>query len=100
MAKALFEVRCPCCLAMLKIDPETGAVISHKTPEKPAVIEDLDSAVARLKGAAQHREELFRKSFEAEKSHGKVLEKKFEELLRQAKENPDLAPPKRDIDLD
>jgi len=32
--------------------------------------------------------------------HGRVLEKKFDELLRQAKENPDYTPPKRDIDLD
>ena len=32
--------------------------------------------------------------------HGKVLSAKFDELLKQAKENPDLPPPKRDIDLD
>jgi hypothetical protein len=29
-----------------------------------------------------------------------VLEKKFDELLKQAKENPDAPPPMRDIDLD
>jgi len=29
-----------------------------------------------------------------------VLEKKFYELFKRAKENPDLTPPKRDIDLD
>jgi hypothetical protein len=29
-----------------------------------------------------------------------VLEKKFDELFKRAKENPDQAPPKRDIDLD
>jgi hypothetical protein len=33
-------------------------------------------------------------------SHGKVLEKKFDELFKRAKENPNEPPPKRDIDLD
>jgi hypothetical protein len=84
---------------MLKIDPETRVVISHKVPEKPRPIEDLAAEVARLKGAAGRRDEAFQKSFEAEKMHGKVLEKKFDELFKQAKENPDKIPPKRDIDL-
>jgi len=99
MAK-LFEVACPCCQATLKIDPETLAVISHQVPEKPPAIEDLAAAVAKLKGEAGRRDEVFRKSVETERMHGKVLEKKFDELLKQAKENPDLTPPKRDIDLD
>ena len=96
----LFEVECPCCQARLKIDPETRAVISHQVPEKPPAIEDLAAAVAKLKGEAGRRDEVFRKQVETEKLHGKVLEKKFDELLKQAKENPDLTPPKRDIDLD
>jgi hypothetical protein len=100
MAKGLFEVECPCCNAVLKIDPETRAVIAHTVPEKPPAIEDLAAAVAKLKGESGRRDEVFRKQFEAEKSHGKVLEKKFDELLKQAKEKPDLTPPKRDIDLD
>jgi hypothetical protein len=100
MAKAMFEVACPCCQAILKIDPETRAVIAHTVPVKPPAIEDLAAEVAKLKGAGARREELFQKQFEAEKAHGKVLEKKFDELFKRAKENPDLTPPKRDIDLD
>src|SRR5262249_21250115 len=99
MRKTLFEVECPCCQATLKIDPETGAVISHFVPEKPKPIEDLAAEVAKLKGAAGRREETFKKQFEAERNHGKVLEKKFDELFKQAKENPDTTPLKRDIDL-
>ena len=49
---------------------------------------------------AARREELFQKQFAAEKSHGKVLEKKFDELFKRAKESPDVPPPMRDIDLD
>src|SRR5256885_12779660 len=99
MAKGMFDVECPCCQATLKIDPETRAVIAHSAKEKPKPIEDLAAEVAKLKGAGARREEIFQKQFEAEKSHGKVLEKKFDELFKRAKENPDLEPPKRDIDL-
>ncbi|HVN05001.1 MAG TPA: hypothetical protein VMT86_11320 [Bryobacteraceae bacterium] len=100
MSQALFEIECPCCNTRLKVDPETRAVISHTVPEKPPAIEDLAAAVAKLKGEAGRRDEVFRKQVEAEKSHGKVLSKKFDELLKQARENPDVTPPRRDIDLD
>ncbi|MBZ5580431.1 MAG: hypothetical protein LAP40_28085 [Acidobacteriia bacterium] len=100
MAQGMFEVACPCCEAILKIDPETRTVIAHTVPVRPPPIEDLAAEVAKLKGAGARREEIFQKQFEAEKQHGKVLEKKFDELFKRAKENPDLTPPKRDIDLD
>ncbi len=96
----LFEVQCPCCDATLKIDPATQAVISHKEKEKPKPIEDIAAAVQKLKVEAARREEAFQKSFAAEKSHAAVLSKKFDELLKQAKENPDTGPRKKDIDLD
>ncbi len=101
MATGLFEVQCPCCEARLKIDPETQAVISHKIPEKKPLIEDLASAVLKLKGESGRREELFQKSMAAEKQHGKVLERKFEELFKQVQDDPDKGKkPIRDFDLD
>jgi hypothetical protein len=96
----MFDVECPCCHAVLKIDPETRAVIAHTVPVKPMPISDLAAEVAKLKGEGARREEVFQKQFEAEKSHGKVLEKKFEELFKRAKETPDTGKPMRDIDLD
>jgi len=96
----MFEVECPCCQAVLKIDPETRAVIAHTVPVKPMPISDLAAEVAKLKGEGARREEVFQKQFEAEKSHGKVLEKKFDELFKRAKESPDQGRPMRDIDLD
>src|SRR5215468_12076270 len=99
MAQGMFDVPCPCCKAILKIDSETRSVIAHTVPEKPPAIEDLAAEVAKLKGAGARREELFQKNFEAEKMHGKVLEKKFDELFKRAKEDPDTVPRKRDIDL-
>ena len=95
----MFDVVCPCCDAILKIDPETRAIIAHTVPAKPLPIDDLAAEVAKLKGAGDRREQLFQKQFEAEKSHGKVLEKKFDELFKRAKEDPDTKPRTRDIDL-
>ncbi len=98
--KAIFDLECPCCHATLKVDPQTRAVLSHKEKEKPRAIEDLAAAAQRLKAEADRREEAFRKSFEQQKSHHDVLNRKFDELLKQARENPDAPPPIRDIDLD
>jgi hypothetical protein len=100
MASEVFELECPCCKALLKVDAETQAVISHHVPEKPPLIEDLGLAVQKLKGEEQRRDQVFRKQVEAEKAHGKILEKKFEELLKQAKTEPVGKPGIRDIDLD
>jgi hypothetical protein len=100
MAKGMFDVECPCCQAILKVDPETCAVIAHTVPERPRPIEDLAAEVAKLKGEGARRDEVFRKQFEAEKTHGKVLEKKFDELFKRVKESPNEPPRKRDIDLD
>ena len=99
MARELFEVDCPCCQAVLKIDSELRVVISHAEAVKKPVIEDLAAEVAKLKGAAGKREEAFQKSFAAEKNQGQVLNRKFDELLKQAKEDPDFGKRQRDIDL-
>src|ERR1022692_4026786 len=98
MAKAMFDVVCPCCDAILKIDPEKRAIIAHTVPVKPPPIEDLAAEVAKLKGAGERREQLFQKQFEAEKAHGKVLEKKFDELFNLSMEGRDPKSPTRPID--
>jgi len=102
MAKkaALITVSCPCCQAELHIDPVTGAVIRHKEQVKPPSVADFETAVQRMKGEEGRREDVFRKSVEAHKSHHDVLSKKFDEMLKVARENPDEPPPKRDIDFD
>ena len=98
-SSALISVSCPCCEATLKIDPETRAVIDYEVKEKPPAIEDLSVAVAKLKGESARREEVFQKNLEEQKTHQKVLEKKFDELFKKAKESP-VERPMKDIDLD
>ncbi|MBV8073135.1 MAG: hypothetical protein JO270_24765 [Acidobacteriaceae bacterium] len=99
-ASALFEVLCPCCGSTLRIDPELQVVIQHREAEKKPAIEDLQAAVQQLKGEADRRADVFEKSFASHLSGEKVREKKFEELLKQAKEDKSGIPPKRAFDLD
>jgi hypothetical protein len=96
----LLEVKCPCCGATLQIDSETQLVLQHQEVERKPLIEDLHSAVEQLKGDAARRNDLFEKSFANQRSSDKVREKRFEELLKQAKEDTSSAPPKRPFDLD
>src|SRR5947209_8047214 len=96
----LIEIECPCCGSTLRIDPETRAVLHHKEPEKKPLIEDLHAAVQQLKGEADRRNDVFQKSFASHLNADKVREKRFEELLKQAKEDKSETPPRRLFDLD
>lgn len=95
-----FEVVCPCCGARLTVDPEVRAVLSHEQPAKEKPVADLKKAVEALKGEAGRRQAQFAQSMQAEKDKGKVLDRKFQEALKKAKDEPPTAPPARDIDLD
>jgi len=95
-----FEVKCPCCEATLQIDPELQIVLHHHAVEKKPAIEDLHAAVQNLQGEAARRNDIFEKSFASHLSADKVRAKKFDELLKQAKEDKTGAPPKRPFDLD
>src|SRR3954465_5009804 len=96
----IFEVKCPCCDATLQIDSELHLVLNHRQEEKKPLIEDLSSAVQQLKGEAARRNDVFEKSFASHRAGEQVREKKFEELLRQAKEDPSAPAPRRPFDLD
>lgn len=95
-----FEVTCPCCGAVMKIDPETQAVISHTAPVRPKTFNDIEEAARAMKDQDTRRESIFRQSVEAQKHSADLLEKKFQEALRKAKETPDTGKPLRDFDLD
>ncbi len=95
-----FDLTCPCCGAVLKIDAATRAVISHVAPVKPRMFQDMEEAARAMKEQDNRRESIFRQSVEAQKHAADVLEKKFQEALKKAKETPDTGKPIRDFDLD
>jgi predicted amidophosphoribosyltransferase len=94
-----FEAVCPCCGARLTLDAELGKVIAHQAPTKRAKAPDLAEAASFLEKEKARREALFRESTEEEKVKSQVLERKFEESLEKAKQEP-VTRPTRDIDLD
>lgn len=93
------QVACPCCDAKLTIDPTLAVVLDHKMPAKPHMAVNLKDAVNQVKGEASRRDEKYKQLAEAEKNKSKVLEAKFQELFKKAKEEP-IEKPLKDIDLD
>ncbi|MGE5734461.1 MAG: hypothetical protein ACM34E_05165 [Acidobacteriota bacterium] len=95
-----FEVTCPCCNAVLKVDAQTKAVISHTAAVKPKMFEDIEAAARAMKEQDSRRDSIFRQSVEAQKHASDLLEKKFQEAVKKAKESPDSGKPIRDWDLE
>jgi len=97
--KPALEITCPCCGARLKVDAELGKVLYHTAPPRHAKAPDIDHASQLLEKEKARREALFQQSSEDTKVKSQLLERKFEEALKQTKDEP-VAPPLRDIDLD
>ncbi|HXH83902.1 MAG TPA: hypothetical protein VNN07_13390 [Candidatus Tectomicrobia bacterium] len=93
-----FVVTCPCCQARLTVDPELGAVIAHEAPPRTGPTRDLGSAFDALRSRSAEREERFRQAQAAESQKGRLLDRKFQEGLKKAKDDP--TPPARPFDLD
>src|SRR5436305_13528109 len=94
-----FEVGCPCCGALIKVDPGVKEVIAHTPPVRPRTFQDMEEAARAMREQDQRRESLFQKSVEAEKNKSDLLDKKFQEAVKKAKEMPE-GRPMRDFDLD
>jgi hypothetical protein len=92
------KVTCPNCQAKLTVDPALEAVIAHDPPPRTGPTRDLSTALQALQGASAKREEAFKESLKSEQTKGQVLDRKFQEGLKKAKDAPDPGP--RPIDLD
>jgi hypothetical protein len=95
-----FEVMCPDCGGMLKVDPVTRSLISHTPAPRKKTFGDFGEAARALKDADARRESLFAQSVEAEKNKDDVMAKKFAEAVKKAKESPLTDRPMRDFDLE
>ena len=100
MAKLHSEIElvCPCCQATLIFDQNLGRIVAHKEPERGDKPE-LSEAQRIVAEQAARREAAFKQSVDAEKTRGDALSKRFEEALRQARDEP-VTRPVRDFDLD
>jgi hypothetical protein len=96
--KSELEVPCPCCHTILVVDTNLGRVVSYREPDRGNKPE-LSDAQRILAAEAARREAIFQQSVDSEKNRGDALSKRFDEALRQAKEEP-VTKPVRDFDLD
>ena len=96
----IFEIACPDCGEMLKIDAATRAVIAHTPAPRKRTFEDFDQATRAMREQEERKESLFRQAVDAEKNKEDVFNKKFAEALRKAQETPDTGKPLREFDLD
>jgi hypothetical protein len=92
------EVTCPCCEAKLTVDTDLAVVLAHIAPVRAAPDIDISDAARILADQAKKREDKFRDSWEAESKKEDVLNRKFEEGLKKAKDQP-VEKPLRDFDL-
>lgn len=96
--KSELEVTCPCCHATLVVDLNLRRIVAHKEPDRGNKPE-LSEAQRILAEEAARRDAIFEQSVNAEKTRGDALAKRFEEALKQAKQEP-VSKPVRDFDLD
>ena len=73
--------------------------MDHKLPAKPQIVAQMKDVGKHLQQEASRRDEKYQQIAEAEKNKSKVLEAKFQELFKKAKEEP-ITKPIKDIDLD
>jgi hypothetical protein len=92
------EIQCPCCQATLVVDLNLGRIVSHTDPPSGIHIE-LSDAQRILAEEKARRDAAFEQSFNTERTKGDALSRRFEEALKQAKEEP-ITKPTRDFDLD
>ena len=92
------EVICPCCQSTLVVDLNLGRVVSHHEPERGNKPE-LSDAQRILAEEAARRESIFQQSVASERTRGDALSRRFEEALKQARQEP-ITKPMRDFDLD
>jgi hypothetical protein len=95
-----FEVMCPDCGGMLKVDPVSRSVISHTAAPRKRTFEDFGQAAKALKDSDARRESIFAQSVQAEKNKDDLMAKRFAEAVKKAKESPLSGKPLRDFDLD
>ena len=95
-----FEITCPDCGGMLKVDPVSRAVIAHTPAPRKKMFEDFGEAARALREADARRESIFAQSVDAQRNKDDVLAKKFAEAVKKAKESPLGERPLREFDLD
>ena len=92
-----FTIICPCCEANLRIDSQTGAILSHE--EKKKQMGSFDEMLKGLDKQKETRDKLFAQELSAQKDRQRLLEEKFQSAIKRVDETAD-QPFLNPLDLD
>ena len=96
----VFEVTCPDCGGILRVDAKLGTVIAHTSAPRKRTFEDFETAARAMREQEERKQSLFRQAVDAEKNKDDLMEKRFAEALKKAKESPATERPLREFDLE
>ncbi len=92
-----FSIICPCCEAVLVVDAQTGAVLSHE--EKKKILGSFEDLKGELGKQKELRDQLFSQEMSSMKDRERLLDEKFKEAMKRAEGEKDV-PYKNPLDLD
>ena len=81
-------VLCPDCGSALKVDPDTGAVLSHESATSKTKLSSLEEASRENQRRKDRAEDLFAATVEREKHKSEILDKTFRQALEKAQKDP------------
>jgi len=97
------KILCPECQAELVVDTDSGQVLLHEKPKAAGPTTSFEERLHALDQQKHKAEELFSKEVKALKDKDRLLEERFQEALKKAKEKAekgeDSDRPIKDIDL-
>lgn len=88
---------CPCCEAVILVDAQTGAIISHHEKAKP--LASFEAMVKDQERQKQVRDQIFAQELDSQKDRKRLLEEKFREAVKTAEKDKD-KPYRNPLDLD
>ena len=94
-----WTVICPCCEAIIVVDSQTGAIISHEEKAKP--LASFEEMAKELENRKKVREQVFSQELGSMKDRERLLEEKFREAMKKAEKDKDKDTPYRNpLDYD
>ncbi|MFQ5718495.1 MAG: hypothetical protein ACE5IK_03010 [Acidobacteriota bacterium] len=87
-AAATLDVVCPCCDAHLRVDGSTGAVLHHAAPRKRPK-QSFQQALEEERARRQRGDDAFGEALNSQRDQEALLERRFEEAMKQAARDPD-----------
>jgi hypothetical protein len=92
------QVVCPCCQTELLVDVATAAVLREDRKKRPPT-RSFEEAVKDEQERRKASDEVFGKALQGQRTQQEILERKFQEAMKKAEEDPE-SPPPRPVDWD